>query len=187
MEKLPLRPLVFIPTYLVLFVASVLVSAPGLEVSAIWGALLGLTLFALHFTWMFRALAFASKRRGAMGGSRGAAEAPTTFLRFLVLMVLCFGVGELYEAYLQPAITGGSSLDQAIEAVFALLTIYFLVGMHWMSACAVCEAEMGRKASTFSIVSTAILFFFILIGAPFIYQRLKKLNEPLSDGLAGTA
>jgi len=187
MEKLPIRPLVFVPAYLLLVVVSASLAAPGLDIPGIWATLLGLAVFALHFTWMFRAMAYASKWRRPMGLSRGVSDPPTTVLRFLLMMFLCLGVGALYKAYLQPAITDGTSLDKTIELAIALPTLYFLVGMFWISARTLCEAEMGRQAPTFSIVSTSILFFYIFIGAPFIYRRLKKLNEPLPGGLAETA
>lgn len=184
MEKLPLRPLVFVPAYLLLAVVSAFLAAPGLDIPGVWVSLLGLAVFALHFTWMFRALAYASKRRISVGLNLGASDPATTVLRYLVLMLLCFGIGALYKAFLQPANSAGSSLDKTIEFAIALPALYFLAGIFWIPARALCEAEMGRKATTFSIVGTAILFFYIFIGAPFIYQRLKKLNAPLSGGLA---
>jgi hypothetical protein len=187
MDKLPIRPLVFVPVYLLLFFVALFLTAPGLQIPGIWAPLLGLAVFALHFTWMFRATAYASKRRSSMGRSLGVQDPPTTVLRFLLMTLLCLGLGELYEAYLQPALIEGTSLDKAIQFAIVLPTLYFLVGMFWIAARALCEAEMGPKAPTSGIASTAILFFFILIGAPFIYRRLKNLSEPLAGGLAETA
>jgi hypothetical protein len=122
-----------------------------------------------------------------MGRSQGVSEPPTAVLRFLLMTFVCLGVGMLYKATLKPVIGEGSPLDSTVEIAIALPGLYFLAGMFWISARTLCEAEMGRKAPTFSIVATSILFFFIFIGAPFIYQRLKKLNEPLAGSLAETA
>ncbi|MGF1632094.1 MAG: hypothetical protein ACFCUT_21675 [Kiloniellaceae bacterium] len=187
MEKLPLRPLVFVPVYLLLLAVSALLKVPGLGTSGIWAPLLSMAAVALHFTWMFRAVAYASKWRRSMGRSLGVSEPSATVLRFLLMTFLCLGVAVLYKAYLKPAIGEESSLDRIVEMALVLPTLYFVVGMFWISARTLCEAEMGRKASTFSIGSTAILFIYIFIGAPFIYRRLKDLSEPLPGGLAETA
>jgi len=90
----------------------------------------------------------------------------------------------LYKIYLKPAILDVASLDKTIEAGLAMLLIYFLVGMFWISARTLCEAELGRKVSTFSVIGTCMQFFFIFIGAPFIYLRLRKLSEPIVGGTA---
>jgi len=187
MEKLPLRPLVFVPVYLLLLAVSAVLKVPELGISGIWAPLLSMAAVALHFTWMLRALAYASKWRRSMGRSPGVSEPLTAVLRFLLMTFICLGVIVLYKVYLKPAVGEESPLDRGVELALTLPTIYFLVGMFWISARTLCEADMGRKASTFSIVSTAILFMYIFIGAPFIYRRLKNLSEPLAGGLAETA
>ena len=187
MEKLPLRPLVFVPAYLLLWAVSAILAAPGLGISGIWAAVLSMAVVALHFTWMVRAVAYASKRRLSMGLSSDVSKPSATVLRFLLMTVLILGVSAPYKAYLEPVVGEGSALDTTVETALALSGLYFLVGMFWISARTLCEAEMGRKAPIFSIVATAILFSFLLIGAPFIYRRLKELNAPLTDGLTEPA
>lgn len=187
MEKLPLRPLVFIPAYLLLLAVSALLKVPGLATSGIWPALLSMAAVALHFAWMVRAVTYASKWRRSMGQTLSVSEPPTTVLRCLVMTFLILGVAVLYKAYLKPAVGEGSPLDNTVEMALAAPGLYFLVGMFWISARTLCEAEMGRKAPTSSIVATSILFFYIFIGAPFIYRRLKNLSEPLPGSLAETA
>jgi len=187
MGKLPLRPLFFVPAYLLLAAVSSLLGTSGLEISGFWPFLFGLGCFALHFAWTFRALAFVSKRLRSMRYSVDVSEPLPTARRFLLVLIVCFGGAVLYKTYLQPALFGGTPFDKPLEMALAFATVFLFFGIFWISARALCEAEMGRKVPAHSIVGTFLLFIYIVIGAPFIYRRLKKLGEQSPDGIAEPA
>jgi hypothetical protein len=187
MEKLPLRPLFFVPAYLLVFVATSFSTAPGVEVSIFWSSLFGLGLFALHFFWTYRALAFAFERRRFMGRGAGVSDPLHTARRFILIVILILGISPFYQVYLKPALFSGAPFDEPLEFLLALAGLYFSFGIFWIAARTLCEAELGGKASTIGIIGTFFQFLTVVIGAPFIYRRLKNLREQPSGGIAETA
>ncbi len=63
-------------------------------------------------------------------------------------------------------------------------TAILFFGFFWVPARAVCEAEAGRKVPLHSVVGTFLLFVYIVIGAPFIYRRLKDIGNKTVGGYA---
>ena len=177
MEKLPLRPIFFVPAYLLLFVVSVSLASPKLGISNLWPWFFSLAGFALHFVWVFRALVFASGRLRFIGRGSSGSDALRIAGRFFMMMILCFGVATLYKAYLKPVVGSVTPLDETLEMLLALATLYFFLGIFWISARTLCEAELGGKATTYGTISTCLLLLNLFIGAPFIYRRLETLRE----------
>ena len=182
MEKLPLRPLLFVPAYLLLNVMSVFPTLLGLELAAFWAVLFGLGCFALHFRWTFRALAFASERLRSVQHGAGVPAPLRTARRFLLMMIFFFGSAILYKTYLQPAVSE-TPFAELLEMPLVLLVAFLFFGIFWISARAVCDAEAGKRVPAHSVVGTFLLFIYIVIGAPFIYRRLKKMGEPVRAGI----
>lgn len=187
MERLPLRPLLFVPAYLLLTAIGILLGAPGLDISIFWTALFGLGCFAFHFRWTFRALAFVSKRPPVVQKGAGVSDPLRRARRFSVMMILGFGALILYGVYLQPVVGSETLFAELLEMPLLLLVVFSFFGIFWISARAVCEAEAGKKVPAHSVVGTFLLFIYIVIGAPFIYRRLKKLGEQLPAGIAEPA
>lgn len=183
MEKPPLRPLLFVPAYLLLTVIATLLGNPGLDISAFWSRLFGVGCLALHFRWTFRALSFVSMRPPFVQKGADVSDPLRTARRFLVMLILCFGGAVLYKAYLHPVMFGGMPLYEPLEMLLGLVTAFLFFGIFWISARAVCEAEVGKRVPAHSVVGTFLLFIYIVIGAPFIYRRLKKLGEPVRAGI----
>ena len=184
MEKLPLRPLFFVPAYLFLSLMSVYPVLLDIEFAEFWSLLLGLGAFALQFTWTYRALAFVSTRlhypRHGVSDSQ-----PLWTARRILLMLTAFIAGVvLYKGYLQSAVFSGTLLDEPVEWFLAIGTTSLFFGFFWIPARAVCEAEAGRKVPAHSVLGTFLLFIYIVIGAPFIYRRLKTLGDTTVSGYA---
>ena len=186
MGKLPLRPLFFLPAYLLTGFVSAYPVLMDIQFAEFWSLLLGLSAAALQFTWTYRALAFASKRLQHLRHSVSDSQPLRTALRILLMLIAFFAGIALYKGYLQAAVFGGTLLDQPIAWFLAFGAAILFFGIFWIPARALCEAEMGRKVPAHSVVGTFLLFVYIVIGAPFIYRRLKHLRDQPIGGYVGT-
>ena len=180
MTKLPLRPILFIPAY---FLSLAIIGLPLLfqmEFTVYWAAAAVLFALILQLWWTYQALAFACQFVGERSGLR----TQTTVKCLLFLLILFAVYAAIFPSYIRPHLSGTPfeiSLGMNSPILGLAVCIAFLA-VFWLSARIVCEAEEKRKVPAHGVVGTFLLFFYIIIGAPFIYGRLKRLRSG-SEGM----
>ena len=157
MRRLPLRPLVFIPIYIALgfFVPAYAVNTGGIDaLSLAMAAIFVCTL--LHVTWIWRALAFAAGHDPTRGPRRLARARPLAPL------------GPEWLAAVEPFL------------IFAMVVGFFMLA--WCAARTVCDAEVESGAPSHAAIGTFLALLYLVIGAPFVYGRLRALGAgPLTN------
>ncbi len=178
MRRLPLRPLVFIPIYIALgfFVPAYAVNTGGIDaLSLAMAAIFVCTL--LHVTWIWRALAFAAGHDPTRGPRRLARARPLA-LAVALATVLVFAI-----AWLVPPLAPlGPEWLAAVEPflIFAMVVGFFMLA--WCAARTVCDAEVESGAPSHAAIGTFLALLYLVIGAPFVYGRLRALGAgPLTN------
>lgn len=181
MAKLPLHPLILIPAYLLLACVATIPMLGGQHYAlGVTGAL------GLQVAWAIQALAFASKEH--VGDGRIARITQLATARFVVLTLLvCLAVVALYYGYLNWGPTSETSVTAILKALSSIcegLAVVLFFAVLWISAAGICDAEESGKAPAHRVVGTFLLLVYVVIGAPFIFTRLKRLAHQPEDRVA---
>lgn len=176
MKKLPLHPVVFIILYLLLACVAVFPTSTGSTwsfYSAIGGTAAAL---GLQILWSFQALSAASSSAPDAAGAR----IWLVRARYgVLLLVLCLGLlaaNELVQANGASLPAPLVSVSGALSSVCGSLGAVSFFGIFFAVARGICDAERARSMSKVGAVATFFLLVYMVIGAPFIYGRLKKLS-----------
>lgn len=175
MAQLPLRPILFVPLYLLSIVPMAVfasASIPGAEYAYALGS--GAN-FLLHWLWLFRTLRVASE------SSRGSKPfmMPVALLVAWIALLAWLAFYQDHADLLQERMKA-LQLDRfgevagAIVVGVVVLTFFAFI---WVTSRRLVEAEEKRKVPAHWVVGTFLLLFYIVIGAPFVYRRLKALRE----------
>ena len=139
--------------------------------------------FALQLVWIFQAGMFAF---GKAGQKFGNSEKRAKQKRLMVGALICMPIIGLvmilgFSRFADPqsgTITGTAAL------VFApLMLLFFAVFFTFIfqAARVLCEAE--EKETGERIFVTCLLLLYLIIGAPFLYRRLRHLKQQLVEVL----
>ena len=169
MSQLPIHPALFFALYIVpllLVPASQYPWVPFRELSlsiAVGGTLL------VHLFWVFQTLTFVTSQSGKNRLHQG--------LFFLSLLFLLGTYLGLFAGVLKtnPLEGGSGSLFGTKSPLVAGGFIGAFVAFLWVAARALCEAEERGRVSAHNVVGTFLQLFYVVVGAPFIYRRLKAL------------
>ncbi len=178
--RLPMRPAIFILLYLALAVAS----------GALQDASFGRNILAvlasgfaaiLQIAWTVQAQRFANSvgvRTGRLSTEAGRARNNRTAAQFGVAAVILMLV-LLYALFIRHATSTPTTREILIEVAATVCGFtglgLVLVGM-WRVATDVCRFEGAEEVSPNRIVGTFLLFIYLVIGAPFIFVRLKRMK-----------
>ena len=175
-RAMPMNPWVFCSVYLLLGIGAA-IAATSASLSSKWSMYAGLActtlaiVFQLH--WIFRALeylgAVSSYDQGAI------AERIRSVRRSTIIAGAIFGIVVLILVALNPA-TQNTPIGFLL-AVALLSAMGLLLRVFWVAASAMCDEETGTGAPSHSVVGSFLLFWYILLGAPFLYRRLLKLGH----------
>jgi hypothetical protein len=172
MTKLPLRPVLFIPAYFLALATVMIPALLGQTFTMVWMAVAVSLALILQLWWTYRAAAFATQITGEPGSR--------TIIKYL-LLVICIGAvyAAIFPSFVKPHLVGTPfEAYLGVESpVMGLVVCLVFLAIFWIAARAVCEAEGKGKVPAHSVVGTFLLFFYIVIGAPFIYGRLKRLGS----------
>jgi Na+/H+ antiporter NhaD/arsenite permease-like protein len=174
MTKLPLRPALFISAYFLSMAIAIVPALLGQRFTMYWVAVAVLLALILQLWWTYRAVAAASRLTDERGR-----HSPRTTVKYLLFLI---GIGAVYVAifpyYVKPRLAGTPlELYLGVDSpVLGLAGCFLFLAVFWIAARAVCEAEEKRKMPAHNVVGTFLLFFYLVIGVPFIYGRLKRLG-----------
>jgi len=180
MSKLPMHPVVFIVIYLLLAIVTVLPllsavsSGTLLSAAAVCGAL------ALQIFWVVQAVRFAGKiRMKDRATTRGLRQIKTVDV-VVIIAFLCILFDVIYRFYINEHLVEGTWLALILDGIYGIcegLPAILIFSVFWIAAKGLCEAEQEGHVPWHQVVGTFLLFLYLVIGAPFIYHRLKKLRS----------
>ena len=174
-----MNPLVFILAYLLLAGLAVFPELVGQNYPLLWAALGSCGALMLQSVWTIQALAFSSK---LLTGKQQAKYMTVARVVVLVLL-LCVGFVALYNGHLKAHLAVGAPLATVVKVISSVCeggAVVLFFSMFWIAARGICEVEekgKGKgKVPAHRVVGTFLLFVYLVIGAPFIFGRLKKLS-----------
>lgn len=174
MAKLPMRPIKFIVIYLLVSFFAIVSQKFGGAFGLYAGLILGLAAGSLHLAWTFQSLRFASTFSAPTGASETtqirAAFRSSGFAAALTAFVV------IYDKFLESYIP--SNIAQVFGVLIIFSAFFFLLRVFWIAASTLCAAEQKETPDAHSVIGTFLLFFYLLIGAPFIFRRLRAIAEP---------
>lgn len=168
MAKLPMKPVYFVPAYLSLMVLPYCMPAEEEKYLAL-AAFAGL--WALHLIWI-RQVEDSLSETPAFAQN----DLARKFYRYQKAVVVITGVlltGMFFQLTI-PSVLEGSLVMQLLNVLVVPWWAFFIL-MLWAVARSLCFAEGRAKPDAGIILGTGLLFFCIVIGAPFIYARLKRI------------
>jgi ABC-type transport system involved in cytochrome c biogenesis permease subunit len=175
MTKLPLRPVLFVPAYFLSLATVMVPLLLGQTFTMAWVAVAVSLALILQLWWTYRAVAFASQVTDEPGK-----HSSRTTIKYL-LLVICIGAvyAAIFPSFVKPHLVGTpfEAYLGVDSPVMGLVVCLVFLAVFWVAARVVCEAEAKGKVPAHSVVGTFLLFFYIIIGAPFIYGRLKRLGS----------
>ena len=186
MARLPLHPLILIPAYLVLACIATFPMV-GAQHYAVISTAIGVSgTLGLQVTWAVQAIIFVSRLH--LGDDHGDSGTLLTAAKFTVFaLLLCLAIVASYYGYLQwqlPSSTRMIPILKVISSICEVLAVLLFFSVFWISAAVICNAEEGGKVPAHRVVGTFLLLIYLVIGAPFIFARLKRLVHPPSDPVA---
>jgi len=170
MRHLPMRPRLFVPAFIALFVLSSAASFGGSSVLETVGAAALIAAQALAYFWTWQALAFATAALQA----RGEGERSSRFERIgrVLLTVSVIGLVSLFIA----APRGVTSASESPLLIIALLaSVLGGFGLFWTAAAAMCAAERSTAQGSPHVLGTFIQFVYLVLAVGFIYARLRRV------------
>jgi hypothetical protein len=173
MEKYPLNPWAFEAVFICLIMASTLedgTASPRVREFAMYAP--GLA-FLLQLVWSWQAVRFISIIFPP------AAKIRRRFELLLKLAAAGMGIIVVGSTFTeQLAAASSKELSSAIIMIFGMVVVAVVLAVFWNAAAALCMAEDGAETPPSRIVGTGFLFLYLVIGAPFLYRRLKALDCP---------
>ena len=160
MSGLPMRPLLFIPLYLALAFGPVFAVTAGSGPALVVGQIATVAALMLQLSWIWRASEFAAATLPNRSGDSRSRFIPVAAGVLLVAAAICDRLGPPAES-----------------AVFFLIAATVLIALStaWRAAQTLCYAEALRSAHAPAVLATFFLLVYLVVGAPFIYSRLKAL------------
>jgi len=173
MIRLPPRPSLFILAYISSFSVILI---PGLLGSNVRINLVPFAVslaLGLQLWWTHQAITFVWKitRDHETGTLRAIAG-------YIFLMIgFCAVYVAVYPSYVESRLTGTilESYLGVTSPILGLAVVLLFVAIFWIAAHVICEAEGREKLPAHSVVGTFLLFFYLVVGVPWIYGRLKRL------------
>lgn len=174
MTKLPMKPIYFVPAYLVL--AALPHGFPMEETDSMYLAVVGIIgTLVLHLVWIRQAENSLSEMFVDVQ-----IKPPKKFYKYhnsVIVISALLTIGLFFKG------TISSDIEEILIKkmiffglnILALTWCGFFILMLWSAAQSLCLFEDKAKPKSNRVVGTFVLFFFISIGAPFIYGRLKKI------------
>jgi len=172
----PMRPWKFISLYLILVVGSFLLQGYPWKFAIFASLICILAAFALHLTWVFRGLNTLSN--STHGVSHGGANWMGTARRSLVYSAVLVAIVLVIHILPGPSVDAKwYNLFNFATAFIVLFAFLFLLRIFWIAAVALCDSEAQTKAPPHTVVGTFLLYWYLVLGAPFLYKRLVKLRD----------
>ena len=171
-SKLPMNPWFFI----VLMVSLTAIGAWSIEQHMGWTAGADAAALALQLAWIFQAGMFAfGKADRIFGFNEKLAKQKRLMIGALICLVIAFLVTILgFSLFADPksgTITGTSALVFGPTMLLVFASFFTLI---FQAARILCHAE--EKNTGERIFVTCLLFLYLIIGAPFLFRRLKQLT-----------
>jgi hypothetical protein len=169
--RLPMNPWLFI----VLMVSLTAIGAWSIEQHMAWTAGADAAALALQLAWIFQAGTFAfGKADQKFGISEKRAKRKRLMIGALICVAIIFLVMILgFSFFADPktgAITGPEALPFVLAMLFGAASAFTLIFQVAKILCQAEEKETGER-----IFVTCLLFLYLIIGAPFLFRRLKEL------------
>lgn len=171
MEKLPLNPWAFIAAFIGLIMLSLLeetTASPLVREFAMYAP--GLAFF-LQLIWSWQAVRFISIVFPP------AAKIRRRFELLLKIAAAGMGIIVIGSTFTEQLVAASTrELLSASIMIFGMIVVAIVLAVFWNAAAALCMAEDGAETPSSRVVGTGFLFLYLVIGAPFIYRRLKALE-----------
>lgn len=177
MGSLPLRPIVFVPLYLLAWSITLVPYYLGLSADNHAEDVSMLGTSALQLWWCYRSVRFLRENTSGKVGRREVALMKC----LLAAIALLFAYGFLYDSVALKQLVGTNfNFFLGTDSIFFIgAGALSYAAVLWISARALCDAE-GPHAEQ-GVVVSFVLFSFIFVGAPVLYGRLKRLKDRGSD------
>lgn len=177
-----MKPIYFVPAYLALAVLTT--GLPMEEPESTYLALAGfIGTLALHLMWIRQAENSLSEKLAP-----AQSHLPRKFYKYHNAVGIIAGLLIIAGLFLKgSSVLEETPIKEMLLFAFKILAVVwwvFFVLMLWVAAQSLCFAEGNAKAKVNSVVGAVFLFFYIPIGAPFIYARLKKIQGVYTAELA---
>jgi len=177
MPPLPFNPWLYIALFIFLTIATQFSPASSMM---LWTVGASVLLMTLHLTWIWQALRLIV----------AVYEPAAKHLQRVRTSLICTVVGLGVTFAIIP--TMASSANQPPEPQFWIAFISMFCGVlaffwtFWSAASALCNAEDRGEPPAIRIVGTFLLCLYLIIGAPFIYKRLKALQLKTKQQIEST-
>lgn len=186
--SLPMNPWAFVPLYLFLGFSGFILQGLGSLLTAYLALAAVLSAFYLHIHWSLKSVRFAVAQSEEDVSTR---DVISTSLRPLKNALVCASIpvalvllyATLSTVMKQPF---APLYWQLLAALLILLSFAFLLRMFWLAATTFCEQETGTEVAAHSVLGTFLMFVYLVVGAPFLFARLKAI-ENSHGGVAPSA
>ncbi len=185
MAKLPIRPIIFVPAYLLVYVMVFLAVIGWGPIPWSVGALGILGGISLHIVWIFQSLTFLSQLPISYRENTRLVSLASRAHRFLPYGVIACAIAISYETLLEPQLVSWPTIELFLGGlieIIGMVAVFLYFALFWIAARALCEAEDGPRSEYGKIFGTFLLFAYLAFTAPFIFRRLKKLDAKCSFG-----
>lgn len=182
--KLPLKPVYFIILYLLFATGPALYGFLGDNVVVfVLGVLFVAGAFGIQALWVYQSAVISdfSISRSTKSSVLPVYARRVRNLIFSGAMSIIFAV---LTSLLRNAGTFFETISRIAPPALMLVSVILFLGSLWIAAQAICQGEAETKAPSHSVVGTFLLFVYLLIGAPFIYSRLKRLRGAISGAVS---
>jgi hypothetical protein len=163
MPRLPFNPWLYIAIVVVLGIALQFSPPSSIE---LWIMVVSSLALALQLTWLGQAM------RLTVAVYEPAAKYVWRMKASAICAIIGIGIA-LSTDFTARVSVGSSQFIVGFFAGFAGTLAFFWTS--WPVAAALCNAEDGGETRAIRIIGTFLLCLYLIIGAPFIYKRLKTL------------
>lgn len=171
MSKLPMHPVKFVVIYVLVSSLAMALQEFGGSLGSYMDLILVISAAALHLSWTLQSLQFVSSISKPSGTAEvTAVQAAIRSIVFAGVLIVSVAV---YDRFLKSHFPPIAS--QVIGILIIFSAIYFLLRVFWIAASSLCSAEQKKVADAHTIIGTFLLFFYLLVGAPFIFRRLRAI------------
>lgn len=175
--KLPMNPWLFIVSYIGLASVGALTSFQPMK----WAMLASVLALGLHLAWIIQAGLYSGRRvQEKFGTSEKREKQQHLMIGALICAAMTFLVMILgFSFFADPesgAITGPEALPFALVMLFGFASVFTLI---FQTATILCQAE--EKDTGERVFVTCLALFYLVIGAPFLFRRLKRLDPVVAS------
>jgi len=172
-SRLPMNPWLFI----VLAISLTAIGALNIEKRGVWTGIADAAFLVLQLTWILQAGLYAAGKAERKSGTSEKRTKQTQLMIDTLISVAIIWSGMVLGFWLLTGsetgeIGGTPALPFVLATLLALAALFTLV---FQAAKALCVAE--EKNTGERIFVTCLLFLYLIIGAPFLFRRLKRLDS----------